>query len=165
MNNELDPTREAIRREMEETRAAYHKLLKSIPDDGWERPTTNPSWNVRQVLFHITIAYKFLHQDLKMLRGRRFFSPPKGLFDILNDWYTRWSARNQNAESLAAEFDKQHNNILYLIDSIQPDEWELSGTYPNINENLAGEQTIADMFHYLAVHYYEHETEIQTAVA
>lgn len=164
MKNELDPARAALQQELEETRTAYHKLLASIPDNAWERPTANPSWNVRQVLLHITIAYKFLPQDLKMLRGRLFFTPPKGLFDKLNDWYTRWAARNQNAETLKAEFDKQHNNILRLLETIQSDEWRLSGTYPEINENLAGEQTIEDMFHYLSRHFHEHEAEIRKAV-
>lgn len=165
MNTSEDPIREAIRRELEETRLAYHNLLAAIPDDAWERPTANPSWNVRQVLFHITIAYKFLPQDLKLLRSERMIPFPKSLFNLLNDWYTRWAARNHDRESLSAEFDKQHNNILRLLDTIQPDEWQRSGIYPDINENLAGEQNIADMFHYITVHFREHEAEIQAAVA
>ena len=35
--------RQAIRDELEETRAAFHTLLAGIPDDALERPTTNPA--------------------------------------------------------------------------------------------------------------------------
>lgn len=164
MTIETDSTQETIRQELETTRAAYHYLLSDIPDDAWELPTANPSWNVRQVLFHITIAYKFLPQDLKILRRNRMIAPPKWLFDRLNDWYTRWAARGQNRHTLAAEFDKVHHNILRILGTIQADEWERSGLYPNINENLAGQQTIADMFHYLTVHFWEHEAEIREAM-
>ncbi len=152
---------ETIRQELEATRTAYHELLTTTPDEMWEMPTSNPSWNVRQVLFHIILAHKFLPQDMKLLRSGRMFTPPKQLFDRLNDWYTRWAARNQNRQTLVAEFDKAHNNILHVLDTVQEEEWELSGTYPDINENLAGERTIADMFHYLTVHFWEHEAEIR----
>ena len=37
--------RQAIRAELEKTRAAFHALLAQIPGDDWERPTSNPVWN------------------------------------------------------------------------------------------------------------------------
>jgi hypothetical protein len=47
-----------------ETRTAYHHLLAAIPEEGYERPTANPNWNIHLELFHITIAYKFLPQEM-----------------------------------------------------------------------------------------------------
>ena len=155
---------ETIRQELEATRTAYHELLADTPDEIWEMPTSNPSWNVRHLLFHIILAHKFLPQDLKRLRSGRLITPPKRLFDRLNDWYTRWTARNQNRQTLAKQFDQAHNNILRLLSTIQENEWELSGVYPDINENLTGERTIADMFHYLTVHFWEHGADIQAVI-
>lgn len=161
----MDTIKETLRQELEATRTAYHQLLVDIPNDLWEHPTVNPSWNVRQVLFHIIVAHRFLPQDIKLLRSGRMFTPPKRLFDRLNDWYTRGSARNQNQQTLAVKFDTAHNRVLRLLETIHGEEWEISGVYPDINENLAGERTIADMFHYLTVHFWEHEAEIKQALS
>ena len=164
MAEKIVTTQETIRQELEATRAAYHQLLLEIPDDAWELPTSNPKWNVRQVAYHIIIAVRFLPQDLKMLRHGRMVTPPEKLFNTLNDWYTRWSARNHNRRMLAAAYDKEHARILKILDTIREDEWQISAIYPDINENLSGKQSIADMFHYLTVHYWEHQAEIREAM-
>ncbi|MCP5097105.1 MAG: nitroreductase family deazaflavin-dependent oxidoreductase [Chloroflexi bacterium] len=157
-------TRNKLRQELVETRTAYHALVAEIPESLWDRPTANPAWNIGTLLFHITIALKFFPGDLKMLRNGRFITPPKKLFDKLNEWYTSWAARKHNPQSLLIEYNKVHTRVMHLLDDIKEDEWQLSGIYPDINENLAGEQTIENMFHYLTRHFWEHEAEIRAAL-
>lgn len=53
--------RQAIRAELEQTRAAFQALLARVPDDAWEHPTSNPAWNNRQLLYHIVMAVEMFH--------------------------------------------------------------------------------------------------------
>lgn len=157
-------TREQLRQELEATRLAYHELLEAIPEWGWERPTANPAWNVRQTMFHMTLAPRFLPGDVAMLRRGWVPKVPAWLFDLLNKWYTRWAGARQTRTSLAAEYDRRHEAVLALLETIRPEEWALAGEYPAINENLAGTRTIAEMFHYLTVHFEEHAADIGAAM-
>lgn len=157
-------TRETLRQELEATRLAYHELLEAIPEWGWERPTANPAWNVRQTMFHMTLAPRFLPGDVAMLRRGWVPKVPAWLFDLLNKWYTRWVGSRQTPAGLAAEYDKRHAAVLALLETIRPEEWALAGEYPAINENLSGSRTIAEMFHYLTVHFEEHAADIGAAM-
>jgi hypothetical protein len=159
-----DDIRENLRTELEATRKAYHQLLADAPDDAWELPTSNPAWNVRQLLSHIIMAHKYLPQDIKMIRAGRMMMPPAWLFNWLNIYITRWQARGQDRDGLAAKYDTAHNSVIALLETIQPNEWELIGPYPAINDNLSGKQNIADMFHYLTIHFHEHEADVRKAI-
>ena len=160
------PDREAIRSELEATRQAYHDLLGEIPQDALEAPTANPAWNVRQVLYHITMAVRMTPQDIKMIRSRRFFAPPAWLFNLLNDWITRWGARQQTAASLAQAYDQAHSTLMALVDDLSDDELQLSGHYPNVGgEMTGGDRTIADIIHFLTLHFVEHESDVRQALS
>lgn len=162
---QIKSPREALRAELEDTRKAYHALLADIPDTAWEKPTANPAWNVRQMMWHMTMAPRFLPQDIKMLRNGRSFKPPAWLFNWLNIWYTRWGSRQATKASVAAAYDVAHEEVIALLDTIRDDEWNLAGEYPDINANLpGGQQTIADIFHYLTIHFREHEADIRSVL-
>lgn len=151
---------QAIRDELEETRDAFHALLTSIPDKVFEERTSNPAWNVRQMLYHIVMAVEMLPQDVKLIRKGRFISPPAWLFNWVNIYITRWRARNHTCESLAAAYDKAHATALEIMDGISGDEWALTGNYPDVGGGLpGGERTIAMMYLYLSQHFQEHVSE------
>lgn len=40
------------------------------PTQAMERSTRNPTWNVRQMLYHIITAVEMLPQDVKLIRNR-----------------------------------------------------------------------------------------------
>lgn len=153
-----------LRRELEHTREAYHELLAEIPEQAWDRPSANPAWTVRQVMYHIILALRFLPADVSVLRRGQSLSVPPWLFNSLNKWFTRFMGSRQNRASLAAEYDKRHNEVIALMDTIEPHEWQLAGDYPDINRNLRGRQTVANMFHYITVHFREHAADIRPAL-
>lgn len=153
-----------LRRELEDTREAYHELLAEIPQGAWDRPSANPAWSVRQAMFHIILALRFLPADISVLRRGQSLSFPPWLFNWLNKWFTRLMGSRQNRASLAAEYDKRHDRVMALMDTIEPSEWQLAGDYPDINRNLRGRQTIADMFHYITVHFQEHAADVRSAL-
>lgn len=164
MNSQATTTGETLRQELKETRLAYHALLAAIPDSAWDNPTPNPAWNVRQMMFHITLALRFLPGDIALLRRGHSLKVPPWLFNRVNEWYTGWAGNRQTRSSLAAEYDRHHESALALLDTIEPDEWMLAGEYPDINQNLQGTQTIADMFHYLTVHFEEHAADVRQSL-
>lgn len=138
--------RQAIRDELEETRVAFHALLDSIPDEAMEQPTSNPAWNVRQMLYHIIMAVEMLPQDIKLIRKRRLISPPARLFNFVTIYMTRWQARKHTRRSLTAAYDSAHATVLELLGGIKDDEWSLVGNYPDVGSALpGGERTIHDV--------------------
>jgi len=157
--------REGLRRELEAARRAYHELLFAIPDADWDRPSANPAWTVRQMMFHITLALRFLPADVAVLRRGRIPPIPSWLFNGANEWYTRLVGSRQTRASLAAEYDKRHNSVITLLDTVEPHEWTLAGQYPDINRNLQGTRTLADMFHYLSMHFEEHAADVRQVLA
>lgn len=157
-------TRERLRGELQATRRAYHELLAEIPDAAWDRPTANPAWTVRQMMFHITLALRFLPADVALMRRGRMPAVPAWLFNGVNEWYTRFMGSRQTRASLAAEYDKRHAAVVSLLESIEPQEWTLTGEYPDINRNLEGTRSMADMFHYISVHFEEHAADIRPAL-
>jgi hypothetical protein len=160
MSQTKEIDREAVRAELEATRKAFQALLAAIPDEAMERPTSNPAWNVRQVLYHIVMAVEMLPQDIKMIRLGRLISPPAWLFNRVNIYITRWRARKHTRESLAAAYDAALVTVLSIADGLQDSKWFLSGNYPDVGGGLpGGERTIAMMYHYLSQHLEEHAPE------
>ena len=117
-------------------------------------------------MYHIVMAVRMTPQDVKLIRGGRFVSPPAWLFNWLNIWITRWGARRQTPESLAAAYDEAHNTLLNLLEELTEDELSLSGKYPNVGGYMTGgERTIADILQFLTLHFKEHESDVRQALA
>lgn len=160
-----DAPRAALRQELEAGRAAYHALLAAIPDDAWERPSANPAWNVRQMMFHSSMALRFLPLDVRAIRQGRAIKPPMALFHFVNKWFTRLAAWRQTRASLAAEYDRQHAKILALLETLSPDDLALGAAYPPVDDSLTGGwRTIADMIRYAAQHGAQHAADVRAAL-
>jgi hypothetical protein len=158
-------SREALRAELEGTRMAYHMLLDEIPADAWEQPSANPAWNIREMAYHMTMAAKNLPLDIKMIRSRRMFTPPAWLFNRLNVRYTRRKARRQTPAKLHVAYDIAHADLLKLLDNLRDGEFLLSGNYPNLNAAMpGGKHTIAQMFQYVTLHFWEHEADVRAGL-
>ncbi len=158
-------SREALIAELEGTRMAYHNLLDEISTDAWEYPSGNPAWNIREMAYHMTMATANLPIDIKLIRSGRMFTPPAWLFNTLNVPYTRRKARKQTPGKLHVAYDIAHADMLKLLDELTDDELQLTGNYPNLNDNMpGGKHTIAQMFQYVTLHFWEHETDIRVGL-
>jgi hypothetical protein len=131
--------RDVIRAELETTRAAFHALLETVPDEDWHRPSGNRAWTVGQVLYHMTLALRFLPQDVWLIRHLGWTPPlPGGLFDWLMDHMTRWSARGLSRRQVAQRYDAAHALVLRVLETIQDDEWARGMDYPDWDPLLSG---------------------------
>lgn len=157
--------KQQIRAALETTQAAYHQLLAEIPDSAWEAPTANPEWNVRQMAWHITMAVDNLPKDIRLIRKGMMFAPPARLLNWLNIYYTRWGSRKATKVSVAERYDAAHARVIEVLDDLSAEELQMTGQYPDINDNLpGGRHSIADMFQYLVVHFAEHEADIRAGL-
>ena len=89
-NSKTDVKRDQIRSRLEETRQAFHSLLNKITDEDLNKPSLNPAWTVREVLFHMSFAPQNLPLDVWLIRHFNWVpNIPAGPFNRLNVYLTR----------------------------------------------------------------------------
>lgn len=153
--------------EMEETRQRFHQLLATIPDDAFPRPSNNPAWTIGELLYHMSIAPRFMVADVKLILKRPFLLKllpkifPESLFHGLNARLTRYGARKLNRQFLADAYDKAHERNLKTLRSLDEADLQLSVHYPGWDPMLAGEVTLAMLFGYIKRHFDSHAADIQ----
>ena len=154
--------REALRAELEATRQAFYELADSLSSEDWSKPTPNPAWNVGVMMFHITVAARFLPQDLRMIRYLGFtIYPPALVFHRLNEWYTRRGARQYTLATIKQAYDSAHSRAIRALDRVHDDEWDKGAQYPGWDPMLSGFVTIEQLFHYIKQHFDAHAAEIR----
>jgi uncharacterized damage-inducible protein DinB len=162
--------REELRQEIEATREAYHRLLASIPDEAFSLPSSNPAWTIGEVLFHMSLAPRFLTADLRIILGQAWIARmigalvPKSLFDWLNETFTRRWARRLSREKLEQAYDKAHASALKALDSLREGDFQKSLQYPDYDPLLSGEVSVERLFRYIKIHFDTHARQIREKV-
>lgn len=157
--------REAIRLELEATKDRFHELLDSLSAEDLAKPSSNPAWTIAQVVYHMSVAPRFLPSDVALIRrSGRMPKPPAFLFHTLNVWLARWGARKATHRSLGDQYDKAHARTTEALATIREDEWQLGADYPGWDPMLAGYVTLEDLFHYPTRHFEAHAKEINQAL-
>lgn len=160
-----------IATEIEETHLRFHQLLATIPDDAFHHPSNNPAWTIGELLYHMSIAPRFMVADVKLILKRPFLLKllpkifPEALFHWLNARLTRFGARNLSRQFLADEYDDAHARILQTFLTLDEADLHKSVRYPNWDPLLAGDITIAYLFGYIKRHFDSHAADIQTILA
>jgi hypothetical protein len=163
-------SRDRLRREIEDTLKAFHRLLDSIPDGAFSLPSGNPAWTIGQVLYHMSLAPRFMILDVQMIGGRRRIFRlvprifPKRLFDWLNARLTRLGAGRPSREFLAAEYDRAHAAVLQVLDSLSAEDFGKHMPYPDWDPLLSGEVSIEYLFGYVKRHFDSHAAQIRQAL-
>jgi hypothetical protein len=162
--------REELRREIEETQVAFQQLLDSIPEAAFGLPSDNPAWTVGEVLYHMSVAPRFVGLDVKMIVRQNWVYRgvavvvPRALFDWLNKKLTRFGARKLSREFLALEYDKAHQSALRALDAVSDPDFEKQLYYPDWDPLLSGEVTLERLFHYVKAHFDSHAGRIRQIV-
>jgi hypothetical protein len=154
MTGQATVDREAIRAELERTRAEFHALLGEVAGSLTAR-SANPAWSVGAVMNHIATAVGFSVQGVDMARRGKNFNPPALIVDPLNRVLTWWAGRTATASTIAATYDEGHRRLLAALDGVRPDEWQLG-------HRLFGQyDTVASIFHHVRTHFDEHAAEVR----
>lgn len=124
--------RHQLRLEIIETRCRFHQLLERIPDKLLQSPSENLAWTIGEVLYHLSLAPRFIIADVRMITGNSWMYwliprlIPKSLFDWINAKLTRLGARHLSREFLANEYDKAHQIALHALEIVADEDFQKS---------------------------------------
>lgn len=153
---------EQIRIELEFTRGAFHGLLDEISVEDLTKPSLNPAWNIKEMLYHLSLAPRNLPSDVRLIRHLKWVPKfPAGPFNRLNVYITRRGARNATKDSLAIAYDQAHARTIQALESVKDKEWEYVVNYPDWDPLLGGNMTLEGLFHYIKVHFESHASDIR----
>jgi hypothetical protein len=149
------PDREAIRRELEQTRQDFHALLDSLEPADWERKTGHRGWTVRQVMSYLASEVGLTAGSIAMAKQGRNYSPPGWISKRLTAFNTKRGARHATMESVSEQYDYGHEKLIAALDEVEPDDWEKGS-------RIFGEYTTVEgHFHSAARRFAEYSAEIR----
>ena len=149
------PTKDAIRTELESTRSQYHDLQNSLSEEDWNKKSGNPSWNVRQLMWHLAWANAYTMQGVESCRKGKGTNPPNWIADFGNTWITRIGSRGATPESVGEKYDESHAKMLAALEGVSEDEWQKGARV--FNQDV----TIEKIFRDIPEHFKEHEADIK----
>jgi len=148
-------TKEAIRAELEATRAQYRELLNSLSHEDWKQKSGNPSWNVRQLMWHMAWANGYTLNGVESCRKGKGTNPPNWISDFANTWITRVGSRGATPQSVGEKYDESHAKVSAALEGVQEDEWQKGARI--FNQDITVEST----FRSIPEHFKEHESDIK----
>lgn len=159
--------KDELRTELIQTRNAFYELLTEIPEEAFSRPSNNPAWTIGQVLYHMSLAPRFMVTDLRAIIGHAWLAKifavlvPIPLFHRLNEFFTRYGSRNLNRTFLAEQYDRAHERALKSLESLQDSDFEKSLRYPGYDPMLSGVVTVERLYRYIKLHFDVHAEQIR----
>ena len=163
--------KDELRVEMIQTREAFHGLLAEIPDEAFSRPSDNPAWTIGEVLFHMSLAPRFMVTDLRAIIAQGWLARvfailvPAALFHKLNESFTRYGSRNLNRAFLAEQYEKAHERAMASLESLHETDFQKSLHYPGYDPMLSGNVTVERLYRYIKLHFEAHERQIRERLA
>lgn len=152
------PIRDAIHRELEANRTAFHTLLAGFSDAELLRPSANPAWSIGALLHHIVASLEHLPREVRAARrGESLARMPRWLYDALNARLTRRRAASQTCEGLRERYDAAHRAALDALDSVRDGEWRRRLRFYYL------EATVERLFLRQSEHLAEHAADILRA--
>jgi hypothetical protein len=160
-------TKDELRAELTQTHTAFHALLAEIPDEAFSKPSDNPAWTIGQVLFHMSLAPRFMTTDLMIIISRPWLAKifaslvTVSVFDRLNEFYTRYGSRKLNRAFLAEQYDRAHERMMKSLENLQETDFQKSLQYPGYDPLLSGVVTVERLFRYIKLHFDVHAGQIR----
>lgn len=148
-------TRDQVRQKLEQTHAGYHELLATLSADDFKKKSANEAWTVGQLMWHVAWGSTYVASGVERARtGKDLSFPPRGIFDTLNPFVTRFGARGATSESVGKKYDEAYAKALAALDTVKDDEWDKG--FKRLGDFL----TVKDVYAENAAHFEEHRTDI-----
>ena len=173
MNVNVRTIKESIYKELETTRASFHSLLDSLPEEDFQKQSLNPGWTNGEILAHMTFGFIVINVLLPMARfwGKLPKGSSKWFAWLLNaftgpfNWFNALGARGQGKfftyQRVGKIYDRTYFSLLKKIDSIKGYEWERGMYYPTKwDSNFDEFMTLEKLFYYPVIHFNFHLTQI-----
>jgi hypothetical protein len=116
--------RAALADDLQHARTEFHRILASMRDDDWHKPSTGTRWTNEELLYHIVFGYMVVQRLLILVRvfGRlpdgarrvfaRILNAATTPFNVINYYGSRLGAGVYNRRRMGAKLDR-------VIDSLQ----------------------------------------------
>ena len=159
--------KDELRAEMIQTRKAFHDLLAEVSEEALSRPSGNPARTIGEMLFHMSLAPRFMVTDLRAILAQAWLAKafailvPAALFHYLNKFFTRYGSRNLNRKFLAQEYDRAHERAMRSLEARQEPDFQKSLHYPGYDPILSGTVTVESLYRYIKLHFEAHARQIR----
>ena len=159
--------KEELHLELMQTRQAFHNLLAEIPDEAFSRPSDNPAWTIGEVLFHMSLAPRFIPTDLRVIISRPWLAKgfailvPIPLFHRLNQFFTRYWSRKLDRRFLLEQYDRAHDRAIRSLEALRETDFQKSLRYPGYDPLLSGDVTVERLYRYIKLHFEHHAGQIR----
>ncbi len=145
---------------LNQTRNDLKELLSSLSEAQWQTIVIGErnDWTVQDIVAHLVENEKGMSIHVhKIRKGRQ--TVPDG-FDV-NEWNAGLKERAPVATpaELIAALDETRQKTLEVLNSLQDEEWELTGHHPS-----RGQITIAQYYETIAGHDSAHLNDIKAAL-
>ena len=120
--------KQAIRSELEATRAAYHELLASIPSDAWKRTSGNAEMTVKELMWHTAWSMNWMAGSIDAVRSGKSFNPPSFILEPGRKLAMHWLARRATPEAAARRFDEGIAALIAKLDTVGDGDWQREAT-------------------------------------
>lgn len=173
MNAKDLTVREEIRRELDTTRAEFHKLLADLSEENFHKKSLNPGWTNGEIVAHMMFGFIVVNTLLPMTRlwGRlpkgssKWFARLLNLFTGPFNWINALGARGQGTfftrRQIGKIYDGTYFSLLGKINSIKEEEWKRGMYYPTKwDSNFSEFMTLDKLLHYPVIHFNVHLEQI-----
>jgi DinB superfamily len=157
----MTTSRETLQPEFETTRASFHDLLNSIPDQALEYKSPGNVWSIKAELWHIAQSLGFLTPAIiSVHRGRTwgalYLRFPLGIRSWINGYLlVPFLSRRATRQEIARAYDKAYARIMAEFDRTREGEGVPGVTFP------VGYRTFVDLFHGPSEHFQLHAERIR----
>lgn len=148
--------RTELRRELLDGQVRFHSTLEAVAAEIWDAPSTNPGWNVRQVVGHMADQPAAAAKLVGLARsGRGLLNhAPIRLVDAMNRWQVRLRTRGLSPEAARTRFDTGFLLLAALVDEIGDDEFDHETTA------FREQHSVADAFRELGRQLDDHVPQV-----
>jgi uncharacterized protein (TIGR03083 family) len=155
----MDAKKKEIKDELSDARSVLFAILQGLSEAAWDTMvySEGETWTVADILRHLTAA----ERDMTLLveRIRKGAGGVPADFDL-----DRWNRRSiEKAESkspadLQAEMRENRLHLIGVIDSIEPEEWDIRGRHGSLRI-----MTVEEILRLIADHERRHTADIRNA--
>lgn len=106
----------------------FHQLFNNISQEQWDLKKAGREWTIKEIMVHVSSVLNVLPSEITLAREHRHrslpsFVPPQS-WDFLNYCTTVINAKRFSVATLPDFYDSAHEEVLAVIKTIQPDEWD-----------------------------------------
>ncbi|HET9905850.1 MAG TPA: DinB family protein [Anaerolineales bacterium] len=165
--------RQQILSELQMARATFHRLLDSLSNEDFYKPSLNPGWTNGEILVHMTFGFIIVNVLLPMARlwgwlpkgSSKWFAwllnAVTGPFNWINELGARGQGKIFTRTRIGTVYDRAYFSLLRKINSIKDEEWQRGMYYPTKwDPNFSEFMTLEKLFHYPVNHFNFHLTQI-----